>query len=219
MTAKDIRWQARNILYNNWGLAVGSSLVAALLGGLVTGANVDLTLGIESDQLPYLPQFVFHYLKFIAPVALILALVQFFLGGMIRLGYCRFLLNLYDYNEASLKDLFSQKHRFWDGFCLSLLQSLFVFLWSLLFVIPGIIAAYRYAMAPFILSENENLSPLEAINESKYLMDGHKFDLFILELSFIGWVLLNIFTLGIGSLLLNPYTNLSQAAFYRTLSS
>ena len=209
---------ARDALYGNWMLAVIVSFVAALLGGLVTGSNIDLTFGLDSDDLKYLPAFVITYLKAVAPFALILGIVQLIIGGTVQLGYCRFLLNLHDWQSASIRDIFSQFHRFADGFCLAFLRALFVSLWTLLLVIPGIVAAYRYAMAPFILAEHPEMRASEAITASKYMMSGSKMELFFLDLSFIGWALLSALTLGIGLLWLNPYHNMTHAAFYRRLS-
>lgn len=87
-------------------------------------------------------------------------------------------------------------------------------LWSLLFIIPGIIKSFSYAMTPFIIEEYPELTATEAIHRSRMMMHGHKFDLFWLLLSFIGWGILNIFTLGIGTLWLVPYMETSMAAFY-----
>ena len=210
---------AKLALSGNWALAVGVSVVAALLGGLVCGSNVSLTTDIDSDVLQMLPPFVISYLRIVTPIALVLGIIQWIVGGTIRLGYCRFLLNLHDCKKASIGDLFSQFDRFGDGFCLALLQGLFVFLWSLLFVIPGIVATYRYAMAPFILTEHPGMRASDAIDASKYMMRGYKMDLFILDLSFIGWGFLCILTLGIGNLWLNPYQNMAYTAFYRELSA
>lgn len=89
--------------------------------------------------------------------------------------------------------------------------------WSLLFVIPGIVAAYRYSMATYIMAENPGMQATEAIERSKALMDGRKGDLFCLDLSFIGWALLATLTAGIGYLWLTPYMTVSRAAFYRSL--
>ena len=86
--------------------------------------------------------------------------------------------------------------------------------WSLLFIIPGIIKSFSYAMTPFIIEEYPELTATEAIHRSRMMMRGHKFDLFWLLLSFIGWGILNIFTLGIGTLWLVPYMETSMAAFY-----
>lgn len=219
METKRYKLTAKAVLYGNWTLAVGVSVVAALLGGIISGYNVSLTSDIDSDVLPMLPQFVISYLRIVAPIALVLSIIQLIVGGMIRLGYCRFMLNLHDGQDASFGDLFSQTHRFGDGFCLSLLQALFVFLWSMLFVIPGIVATYQYAMAPFILLEHPGMRASDAIDASKYMMRGYKMDLFILDLSFIGWDLLCALSLGIGCLWLNPYRSMAITAFYRELAS
>lgn len=154
----------------------------------------------------------------ILTLAAILAVIAFVIGGAVTLGYSLFTLNLVDGKDARFGDIFSQMHRFGDGFCLNLLTGIFVFLWTLLFIIPGIIAGYSYAMAPFIMLENPNCGARQALSESKEMMRGNKWRLFCLEFSFIGWSILNIFTLGIGSLWLNPYMEVSRAAFYREIS-
>ena len=98
------------------------------------------------------------------------------------------------------------------------LMGLFVFLWSLLLFIPGIMASYSYAMKDFILAEHPELTASEAIARSKEMMRGNRWRLFCLDFSFIGWIILCTFTLGIGNLWLNPYTQASHAAFYREVS-
>lgn len=100
-----------------------------------------------------------------------------------------------------------------------LLMEIFISLWTLLLVVPGLIKTYSYAMTPYILAEHPELSANQAIEESMRMMDGHKFDLFYLHLSFIGWVILCIITLGIGFLWLAPYVYTAQAAFYKDLKS
>lgn len=100
---------------------------------------------------------------------------------------------------------------------MSFLTGLYTFLWSLLFIIPGIIAVYKYAMAPFILAEHPEMKPSQAITASKQMMDGRKWELFCLELSFIGWCLLSVLTLGIGMLWVAPYMNVAVAVFYRDI--
>lgn len=218
MESHSLKLTAKEKLRGNWKIAVLVCFLAALLGGTISGSNIDLTFGLDSDDLGVLPEPIIAYLRIAAPIALIIAVVQLFTGGMIRMGLCRFLLNLYDGEYASLDDLFSQKHRFTDGFCLELLKALYIFLWSLLFIIPGIIASLRYSMASFILYENPGMTPNEAITASKEMTYGHKLDLFVLDLSFIGWDFLAILTLGVGFLWLNPYRSMTYACFYRTLS-
>ena len=102
---------------------------------------------------------------------------------------------------------------------LSILYMLFVFLWALLLYIPGIIKGLAYSMSPFILKDNPELSANQAINLSMKMMKGHKFDLFFLMLSFIGWGILAIFTFGIGYLWLAPYMSTTMVAFYEDVKA
>lgn len=95
-----------------------------------------------------------------------------------------------------------------------LLVYLYTILWTLLFIVPGIIKGLAYSLTPFIVKDNPQLSPNQAINLSMKMMKGHKFDLFYLYLSFIGWILLAMLTLGIGLLWVIPYMQTSRAAFY-----
>ena len=106
-------------------------------------------------------------------------------------------------------------HKVWG----MLLMGIFISLWSLLFIIPGIIKAFSYAMTPYILEENPELSANEAIDRSRAMMRGHKFDLFWLYLSFIGWAILCLLTAGIGFLWLIPYISTTQAAFYEEVKA
>ena len=98
------------------------------------------------------------------------------------------------------------------------LRDVYVFLWSLLFVIPGIIKTYEYRMVPYLLSENPGMSDKEAFAESKRLMNGNKWKTFVLDLSFIGWDILSLFTCGILSIFyVNPYKMSTDAALYEAL--
>ena len=106
-------------------------------------------------------------------------------------------------------------HKVWG----MVLAAIFIFLWSLLLVIPGIVKCFSYSMTPFILEENPELSANEAIDRSRAMMKGHKFDLFWLILSFIGWMILCFFTLGLGWLWLAPYMQTSVAAFYEDVKA
>lgn len=100
-----------------------------------------------------------------------------------------------------------------------LLMMVFVLLWTLLLIIPGIIKAFAYALTPYILVDKPELSANQAINLSKEMMKGHKFDLFWLSLSFIGWILLSILTLGIGLFWLMPYMTAATGAFYEDVKA
>ena len=218
MNSSDLRYQARQTLAGKWGVAVLAGFLAALLGGLVVGSGAGPNLNLEEEELRHIPKVLLPYIMMLASIGGILGIVRFIVGGPVKLGYCRFLLKMHDGEDAQVGDLFSRFDRFGDGFCLELLTSLYIMLWSLLFIIPGLVKAYAYAMAPFILEENPNMTPSEAIKASRELMDGHKFDLFCLHWSFFGWALLSVLTLGIGSLWLNPYMNAATAAFYRSIA-
>jgi len=98
------------------------------------------------------------------------------------------------------------------------MRDLFVFLWSLLFVIPGIIKAYEYRMVPYIMSEDPTKNYKDALAESKKLMDGNKWSTFILDLSFIGWDILSVFTWGLLEVFfVAPYKASTEAALYESL--
>ena len=98
-----------------------------------------------------------------------------------------------------------------------LLVQIYIMLWTLLFYIPGIVKSYSYAMTPYILLDKPELSATDAITESRKMMNGHKMELFILDLSFIGWILLSLLTCGILFLYVAPYMQAARAEFYRTL--
>jgi uncharacterized membrane protein len=101
----------------------------------------------------------------------------------------------------------------------SLWMTLFIFLWSLLLIIPGIIAAYRYRMATYLLIDHPEMSPLECIRASKQMMAGHKGELFVLDLSFIGWYIVGSLCCGVGTLWVAPYYEATRAQIYEAVRS
>ena len=101
----------------------------------------------------------------------------------------------------------------------SLLMTLYILLWCLLLIIPGIIMGYAYAMTPYITNDRPDLDAADCIHESRVMMKGYKWKLFCLDFSFIGWAILCIFTLGIGFLWLQPYIEASHAKFYEELKA
>lgn len=100
-----------------------------------------------------------------------------------------------------------------------LLKIVYLVLWTMLLIIPGFIKAYSYAMTEFIMEDNPEIKNNEAIEASMSMMQGHKMDLFLLDLSFIGWIILSILTFGIGFIWLSPYMNAARAAFYEDLKN
>ena len=105
-----------------------------------------------------------------------------------------------------------------NGVVIMLLRTVYIILWSLLLIIPGIIKTYEYRMIPYLLAENPDLTREEAFALSKQMMTGEKWDAFVLDLSFIGWAILSLFTLGlVGIFYGNPYKGLTDAALYMAL--
>ena len=219
MTSSELRAIARRNLEGTWGISVGVALVAALLGGLIVGTGSNINFNFNEDTVRNLPPIFWTVLMPLVSVAGLLSLAALILGGTVELGYAKFLLKQYDRKELQFSDLFSQFERFGTGFAQKFLRTLYTCLWALLLVIPGIVKGLSYAMTPFILEEHPEMTASEAIKASMRLMNGHKMDLFILGLTFIGWQILACLTMGIGFLFLNPYMNAAYAAFYRSIST
>ncbi len=213
MDERNFRAIARERLAGHWGISVGVAAIAALLGGLIVGGSFLPNVEYETEHFRFLSQLGSN----LSVSFNLLGLASFILGGVLQLGYAKFLLKQHDGQEYEFNDLFSEFDRFGTGFAQAFLRTLYTVLWLLLFIIPGIIAGYSYAMTPFILAENPELTASEAIALSKQMMNGHKGELFVLDLSFFGWILLCALSLNIGNLWLNPYRNAAYAAFYREL--
>lgn len=220
MSSRDLRYQARRALSGRWGVAILAGFLAAFFGGLVNSVSNGISIELDEETMKYfqMSESTIEALFGVALSATTLSLVQFIMGGPVQLGYSQFLLKMHRGEDAQVKDLFSQFYRFAEGFCLYLLRGIFIVLWSMLFVIPGIVKSYSYAMAHFIMAEDPSISCVDAITRSRQLMDGHKAELFVLRLSFIGWHFLCILTCGIGYLWLIPYQNAAEAAFYHNLT-
>ena len=154
----------------------------------------------------------------IGAAALIIGIALFMLASVVSIGYAYFNLNLVDGEEVSFNNLFDYLSDWKRAIIANILQVIYTFLWTLLLIIPGIIASLSYSMTNYILAENPELTANEAITRSKEMMDGNKWRLFCLNFSFIGWDILAMFTFGIGNLWLNPYKEAAKAAFYREVS-
>ena len=218
MTYREIRQAARDNLQGNYWLSVLVAFVAALLGAIITGGTI-FRVDFDTEVLHQLPRFIVRYLAIMGSISGFFALVQLIIGGTVQLGYAKYLLKQHDHASFDIHDLFSQFDRFKEGFLQSFLRELYIFLWSFLLIIPGIVKSYAYAMTPFIMAENPDMSAKEAIEASKQLMHGHKDELFTLDLTFFGWGLLAALTLNIGYIFLNPYKNAAYAVFYKELTA
>ena len=145
------------------------------------------------------------------------AVAVLLLSGPLMLGFTMVCLAVSRRQGASLSKLFEGFSRFGDSLVLFLLMDIFIFLWSLLLVIPGIIKMYSYSMSWFVLHDRPDLTGNEARKRSMYLMRGHKWRLFCLDFSFLGWYLLSALTLGILAFWVTPYHMTARAEFYQEL--
>ena len=155
----------------------------------------------------------------ISIISLAIAFVfKAFLINPVILGCQSLFLNAYE-RPADLKDLGNGfKNQYIKNVGTLFLRDLFVFLWSLLFIIPGIIKLYEYRMMPYLIAENPNMTYKEAFAKSKQMMMGNKWDAFVLDLSFLGWFILNTLTCGIlGLFYVNPYYFATDANLYRAI--
>ena len=248
----DYRMLALDALRGKWRTAVLTGIAASALGAtivsspesVVSNSNQGKDIHFELFSQPNGGRLLAALLVGIGLWAIFTLIVC----GAARLGYARFNLNLVDGKDAAISDLFSQKDRLWDGFCMNFLQGLYTALWTLLLVIPGIVKTYSYAMTPYIMSEHPSLTANEAITESRRIMDGNKWRLFCLDFSFIGWellcalplyagyflilryfsgseamaismVLLLTIPLSIGFFFVHPYEEVAWATFYRDITA
>ena len=198
MTRQEIKEKSkqqlgRNIFGNTWLMA----LVVCLIQGAILGAASAVS-------------------SFIGGVAALI------ITGPLAFGVAFIFLNLVRKNDGQIdiKDLFKGfTDDFGGNLLLGLLESLFIFLWSLLFVIPGIVKSYAYAMAFYIKNDHPEYDWKACLDESQKIMKGHKWSLFVLDLSFIGWYIVGSLCLGVGTLWVTPYHYTARANFYESIKT
>lgn len=198
MNRAEIKAKAKESLKGKYGDAIAVMAIPfgiALMIGFVVGF-----LGLDENT-----------------TTLISEIVSIIVTGLIGFGTFNFYLKISRNEPVTYKELFNKTNMFWPYIAITLLVTLFTMLWSFLFIIPGIIATLSYTLVYYIKLDNPELSALEVIKKSKQMMNGHKWDLFVLELSFIGWGILSIFTFGILTLWLTPYMHVTYANFYNSL--
>lgn len=186
-TNRDLMTQARESLKGRWRLAVEGNVI---------------------------------YLILVIPVQCIPKvgwIGNLILGGPLVFGWSVFFLSLSRRQDAQLSQLFDGFNRFVNALVAYLLMSLFIILWTLLFIIPGIIAGLSYSQTFFILAENPQMEGRDALRKSKTLMKGNRWKLFFLLGRFFGWFLLGLISLGIGFLWIMPYLATTLARFYDDL--
>ncbi len=181
---RDLMRLARESLRGRWGLGVGMMVLYMLI-----------TVGVS-------------FIPLVGSVASLL------ITGPMAVGLCLVFLTIARRSAADIGQMFHGFSRFGTALGAYLLMILFIVLWSLLLIIPGLIASYAYAMTFFVLADDPAAGPREAITRSKEMMRGNKWKLFCLFWRFFWWALLCVLTLGIGYLWLGPYMQTALAHFY-----
>ncbi|MFZ4435234.1 MAG: DUF975 family protein [Flavobacterium psychrophilum] len=181
--------QARESLAGKWGQAIGALLVYMLVM-------------VAIQLIPFAG-----------------AIIGLLIGGPMAIGLATYSLALAREEDANINQLFDGFNKFGLALAAYFLMLVFIVLWMLLLIIPGIIAALSYSMTFYIIADDESIDAMEAIDKSKAMMDGYKWKYFCLALRFVGWALLCILTLGIGFLWLVPYMQVSNAKFYEDVKA
>ncbi|MDZ5608548.1 DUF975 family protein [Bacillus pseudomycoides] len=236
----NLKKAALSSLKGSWGLGAGVTLlyfVIPAIGMFIIGSIIFLLFSLSlaminpdafvyysvtgETQMDTTAAFFVGLATFIMWVIIIFVFTA--IQGMMHYGYCNFTLRLAKKESTKVGNLFEgfQRNNLFKSMKLAILQAIYIFLWSLLLVIPGIIKFFSYSMAYYILLENPECTASEAIKKSKEMMKGHKLDLFILWLSFIGWFILGsilgMFTLSLPYLWISPYYTTTVSHFYLTL--
>lgn len=185
----ELRAMARESLRGKWPMAA----VAVLIYGIVAGG--------------------------LSAIPVIGGLCSLFVGVPMAYGLAILMWNVFKAKDVDFGILFDGFRDYGRIFLTKLLQNIYTGLWSLLLIVPGIIKAYSYAMTDYILKEEPGLKYNAAIEKSMAMMENNKMKLFLLDLSFIGWIILSCITLGIGFLFLTPYMQVARAAFYEDLKA
>ena len=243
MTASEHRTRARNALKGNWLWAALTTLVASLLGGIATaGGSANAEYHFKETDIggmdEALGNIIAEYMPLIGGAAIIglaIGAIFLFLGSVVGLGYRKYTLSLIDGEPAEFRMLFSQFHRLWPAVRMRLLMEavilvpvivvvpMMVFAWGLgiilliVYLVAVIYVSFGLVLAEFAMVEDEHCGAREALRRSWALMTGRRIDYCFLGLSFFGWMLLSVFTFGIGGLFLTPYMQVAYASFYREM--
>ena len=223
---RELKERAKAVLSGNYWKAFLISIVIALASGGSSGGgggsggssnystNYNPPGLIDLNILPFVILFVMIFIG----ALLFFVSLRIFLGYPLEVGGRRYFVQSAQYNDNTGCFRFAFNGRNYIGIILTmLLRGVFNFLWYLLFIIPGIVKAYAYSMVPYILADNPNIGYKRAIKLSNEMTYGHKFDMFVLDLSFIGWYLLGMLVLFVGMLFVLPYDYATKAELYLVL--
>lgn len=229
MRARDYRQSAREKLKGNWFVAVVAAFLAMMLGG-VNGSSFSITFDLPVSDEEINPENIQSVaatiqeggIGAIVPILIglgaILALsliVSLIIGSAVSIGYAKFNLDLVDGYKPEIGSLFQHFRQVATAIWARLLMFFRVFIGMCFFIVPGIIAAYKYAMIYFVMAEHPEFTAKEALSESARIMKGNKWRYFCLWVSFIGWDMLAVLTFGLGLYFVVPYQQAASATFYR----
>ena len=214
---------------NYWAAVVVSLVVAAATGKISWQINGSSGRGsgdvswihgaTGSDHGAFLYLFGLIMAAIFGSMVLIITVLKALIGNILTVGACRYYMENREYKSRVEALFYGFRKGRYVGVALTMfITNVFIFLWSLLFIVPGIIKSYEYRMVPYILSENPTIGYKRAIEISRQMMDGQKMDTFILDLSFIGWYILSAFTCNIlGVFYTMPYYDATNAELYAVL--
>ncbi|AQR95010.1 MULTISPECIES: DUF975 family protein [Clostridium] len=219
---KELKERAKAILAVNYWNAFLISIIIALAGGnnLLSGGNHHFNNSRHSIFFNFYHNSFIHWkvMSFSLSAILILLAIRIFIGYCLEVGGRKYFINSaqYLYDKKCFSFGFYEEH--YLGIIKAMLATkILIFIWSLLLVIPGIIKSYSYRMVPYILADNPNIGVEKAISLSNEMTMGHKLDMFVLDLSFLGWYLLGTLAFGIGIFFVMPYDNATKAELYLSL--
>lgn len=219
MSLRDIKERARESLAGNWFVAIVASFIATIFGATGGGVSSSSSEEVDFSKLSELsPNELIATLAVFGGFLLLGVIVSLILTSLVSVGYAQFNIDLIDGDKPRIGTLFSKVKQIGTIILANLMIFIRVLLGTFLFVIPGIIAVYKYAMVNYIIAENPGISAREALERSKEIMRGNKFRFFLLGLSFFGWAHVVVLTLGIAGIWVVPYMQASYASFYREIS-
>lgn len=220
-----IKEKAREVLKFNYWKAFVVSLVILIAEGENNGSRISSNSNVNKEYINFngiIPHYVLSILGqislFIASIAIIILIFRIFLGYLLEVGGRKFFIKAAggESNLGYLGYCFN-KGRYLNVLMTMLIRDIYTFLWTLLFIIPGIVKSYSYRMVPYILADNPSMDYKRAIELSIEMTDGEKWNIFVLDLSFLGWYILGILALVIGTLFVKPYVNATEAELYLVL--
>ena len=220
---QQVKEQAKLIMKRNYWKMFVVTLIASTLTGekttIIERVQDFASNNISYDTSPifYSSNFQYIFYSFISVASILGIFYTIFIGNVIVVGKNRYFIKNHIENPE-LGEIFSGfKGNYLNVVKIMFLMDLKTLLWLFLFIVPGIIKAYEYSMIPYLLAENPNLSADEAFSLSKQMTTGQKADLFVLDLSFIGWIILGLICCGIGILFVLPYPEATRAEVYLNL--